>query len=416
MNAVQSKYFQTLQYIQEEGPIDQSQIAHALHVSLMTVNKIVNKLSMNNIVVKSGTLSGKSGRKSDLFTLNPNLFISTGMHINEDRIIVSAVKPDGSVISKKEYLLDIESEKLSSADAFITIIRKYLEIFIKEFSLDMKKIAVIGIAPGGIIDTANGRCILGTHSGGLRDVNLGERLHDIFHLPIFVDDPARAVTYYEKKYGDGAGVGNFIYVYLGKGVGGGIVVDGKIYRGFRGIAGEIGHIIVDKSGSRCKCGNYGCLETIASEESIIRQIKEGIEEGVFTRIADFCGGDINCIDLLVLKEAADNNDKFSHNILEHVGNYLGKALALLVNIFNPELILIGGSVAILGKFLLDSVNRVIKNEALNVMNERTLIQVSNYNSFKDSIGTAVEAFDMLFDPTTEDGRQFIDNLLGRVHI
>ncbi len=414
MNALESKYLLVLKFIQEEGPVEQSKIARELCLSLMTINKVVNSLLEHGVVVKSGKTSGKSGRRSGLFKFNPDLYISLGIDINEDRIILSAVKSDSSVISEKEYNFDITNKKLTSADDLISIIEKYYDLFIKEFSLNIEKIAVIGIAPEGIIDTTNGRCLLGTHLGGIIDLNLRDTLHDIFHLPIFIDDPARAVAYYEKKHGDGHNIENFIYIYLGKGVGSGIVIDGKMYRGFMGIAGEIGHIIVNENGSRCKCGNYGCLETVASVESIIRQVKDGIKEGVFTKILDFCNGNVNMIDLSVLKEAADNNDKFSHNILEHVGKNLGKAIALLVNIFNPELILIGGEGVTISPYLLDSVNRVIKNDALNVTNEKTLIKIPNYDRFKDSMSVAIEAFDTLFNGPKDKAHSFIESLLKKI--
>jgi len=414
MNALEAKFLTVLRFIQEQGSVEQTRIARALGFSLMTINKIVNTLVRSGIIVKYGKTSGGSGRRSDLFRFNPELFISIGADINEDRIIISAVRSDGSIIANKEYTLDKARHKsLTSGDITRLIERNYHQ-FTEDFMLDRGKIAVIGIAPEGIIDSENGRCLLGTHLGGIIDLNLKYELQEILHLPTFIDDPARSVAYYESKYGDGINTKNFIYMYLGKGVGSGIIIDGKIYRGFRGIAGEIGHIIIDKNGSRCKCGNYGCLETIASEESIIRQVKEGIGEGVFTKIIDYCHGEIEKISLKVLKKAADDNDKFSHNILEHVGNQLGKAVSLLINIFNPELVLIGGMVAILGDYLLDSVKRVIKNETLNIMNEKTEIRISNYNENKDSTGIAIEAFDALFRDANKESRNFIDTLFKKI--
>jgi len=411
LKAVEANHAKVLRCIQEYSPVYQASIAKVLGLSLMTVNKIVNKLLQGKVIVKSGKTEGKSGRKSELFKFNPDLYNSIGISIGEGEIIISAVDSDCNAIAKREYRLNRYSEKISTSDDIIAIIIKYFRMFVEEFSIEQEKLAVIGIAPEGIIDTERGRCILGTHLGGIIDLNLREQFQGIFHVPIFVDDPARSITYYGNKLGYGSNAANFIYIYLGRGVGSGIVINGQIYRGFRGIAGEIGHIIVDKAGQRCKCGNYGCLETIASEESIIRQMKEGVQEGVITKIVDMCGGNLSLIDLQMLKEAADINDKFSHNILEHVGNHLGKAVALLVNIFNPELILIGGSASILGSYLLESVNRVIKHEALNVINEKTLIKISQYDRFKDSISIALEAFDMLFESTV-----FLEKLLHRLTI
>ncbi|MEW5816696.1 MAG: ROK family protein, partial [Spirochaetota bacterium] len=301
-----------------------------------------------------------------------------------------------------------------TAESIITTIDKYFHNFIEETSLAVDKIAAVGIAPQGIIDSAKGRCLLGTHLGGVVNLDLGNRLKELFRLPIFVDDPVRAMTYFEKKHGKHKNVKNFIYIFLGKGVGSGIVINNKIYRGHRGIAGEIGHIMVDNSGARCKCGNYGCLETIASRESIIRQIKEGVEDRVFTRIMDICHNNVDKIDLYVLEEAAAGNDKFSLNILDHVGSYLGKAVTMLMLMFNPETIIISGEGAILSKYLIDSINRTIKKNTLSIINEETHVQFLEYNKFLGSTGIAIEAFDMLFDYAAKEAKCFINNLIGIV--
>jgi N-acetylglucosamine repressor len=414
MDSSEMKLLKVIQYIQEKGPVEQAEIAQGLGLSLMTINKIVNKLHKNGIIEKSGKTSGRSGRRSDLFKLNNDLYSSVGIEFNEDRITFSLVHTDGSIISTKRYPLDIESARIKSAEDVLGIIDQYLSMFLRGVSTWKKKIASVGVAPEGIIDTEHGRCVLGTHLWGIRDLRLREKLQESLGLPVFIDDPARAVAYYEKKIGEGMDTENFIYLYLGRGVGSGIVVDGRVYRGFRGIAGEIGHVIIDENGSRCRCGNYGCLETVASMESIIRQVKEGIRDGVFTKIVDYCDGGTDNIDLSMLGKAADENDKFSHNILEHVGIHLGKAVALLINIFNPELVLIGGEVSILGDHLLNSVKRVIRNDTLNVMNEMTEIRLSDYNIYKDPIGIAIEAFDSLFTSSTKYAQSFILDLLKRV--
>jgi len=410
------KVLKVIQYIQERGPVKQAEIAQYLGLSLMTINKVVNKLYRNEIVVKSGKTSVKSGRRSGLFKLNNDLYLSVGIEINEDRILFALVHTDGRVISTKEYPLDGEGTRVKSSKEVLAIIDKNISLFLREFSTWKEKVASIGIAPEGIIDTENGSCVLGTHLWGISNLQLRENLQKSFGVHIFIDDPARAVAYYEKKFGEAMNAENFIYLYLGRGVGSGIVVDGKVYRGFRGIAGEIGHISVEENGSRCRCGNYGCLETVASVDSIIRLVKEGIRDGVFTKIVDYWNSETENIDLSVLGKAADEKDKFAFNIIEHVGTHLGKAVALLINIFNPELVIIGGEVSLLGSHLLYSVERVIRNDTLNIMNEMTKIQLSNYNKYKDTIGIAIEAFDSIFTSSTEQAHDFIHDLLDKATI
>jgi predicted NBD/HSP70 family sugar kinase len=390
------KYKQVIRYIVRRGPTTQAGISKDLHMNLMGVNKIINHLLDASFIVKIGKTNSRSGRKSDLYYLNPDLFLSVGMAINEERMLLSAVRSDGTSDACSIFQIEDNNKNLSSNEDLIHLIERYYSTFVSERKLDSSKITVLGVALEGIVDTENGRFLLGTHLGDLVDHNFQNHLESILNIPVFIDDPCRSAAFYENRFDPDLSGKNFISIYIGKGVGSGIVIAGEIYRGFSGIAGEVGHMVVKEGGLRCKCGNYGCLETIASEESIIRHVKEGITAGVFTKILDYCEGDIEKVDLDALKKAADEKDKFSLNVIEQVGHYLGKALALLVNILNPEYIVIGGEGVKIGSYLYDYVNRIINTDALNVTEKKTQIKISRYDSYIDSKSVAFEAFDALF--------------------
>jgi N-acetylglucosamine repressor len=396
MNTVKGNYWRVLGHLQREGPVDKSTIAADLDLSLMTVNKIVNRLSELGLLVRCGKHSAASGRRSELFAVNPDRFTTMGIDIDESRIIICAVSAAGKPAARKEYRYETMRERPVSEGAIIQGIAKYRALFIEDFDLDPERIAVVGIAPHGIVDTENGRCVLGTHLGGLIDIDLRGELEPLFHVPVFVDDPARSLAYYEKKHGRGKGVDDFIYLFIDRGVGSGIVIDGKIHLGAQGMAGEIGHLIVKENGERCKCGNYGCLETVASTGNIIRQVQRGIEDGVMTKILDYSGGKAGEIDLHVLKKAADYNDKFALNVLDAIGSNLGKAVSVLVNLFDPELILLGGEGSALGEHLLQPALRVMQNNSLNLIGEGAALMIADYDAYRISLSIAVEAFDNLF--------------------
>jgi predicted NBD/HSP70 family sugar kinase len=226
---------------------------------------------------------------------------------------------------------------------------------------------------------------------------------------VFIEDPARSITYYMKKYRVDPAVQNLVYVFIGKGVGSGVYIGGRLYRGSFGMAGEIGHIKVSENGIRCKCGNYGCLETVASTVSILKQVREGVKASVMTRIADY-GEEIT---LEALRRAADENDKFALKILEDVGKHLGKALLIVLNAFNPQLVLLGGEGSLLGHHLLEYIRPIIKNNTFHLMNERTDVQIAEYHPHMESISVGVEAFDTLFeiDEGGSDGNIFVNSLL-----
>jgi predicted NBD/HSP70 family sugar kinase len=396
MNRTQGNYRSVLQYLQQNGPVDKTTIASALDLSLMTVNKIVNRLAEHGVVVSRGKQSGANGRRSVFYSINPDRFLTMGIDIDERRMIISTVNAAGEPSAKKEYPLETARQRPVSEREIVGSIEEHCGIFLEEFDLDLQSIAVTGIAPHGIIDTEHGKCILGTHLGGLINLDMQRAFEPLFGMPVFVDDPARSLAYYERKYGSGRGVDDFIYLFIDRGVGSGIVIDGKIHLGAQGMAGEIGHLIVKENGERCKCGNYGCLETVASVGNIIRQVKNGIEDGVMTKILDYCGGQVEQIDLHVLKKAADDNDKFALNVLDAIGSNLGKAVSVLVNLFNPELILLGGEAAIIGEHLLHPASRVVQNSSLNLMGEGAALKIAEYDPHRVSLSIAVEALDDLF--------------------
>jgi len=403
------RYMSIVEYLQKKGPADQACLSNQLDIGLMTVNKVVNHLLNSGLLVKAGKSDSQAGRKSDLYNLNPELCVSIGVALNEERALFSALRPDGEVITNIEYPFNVNNEIISSADNLLNLITKYYERFITEIKINEESIAILGIALEGIVDTENGRFILGTHLGGIIDMQLRDHVSRSIGLPVYIDDPCRAGAYYENKYRSDLTGKSFISIYIGKGVGSGIMIDGKLYRGFSGIAGEVGHMVVNDNGIRCKCGNYGCLETIASEESIVRQIREGIQEGVFTKILNYCDGDLNKVDLDVLKRAADDGDKFSLNIIEYVGNHLGKALALVVNFMNPEFIVIGGEGVKIGSFLENYVNRIINTNALNVLEKKTNIKINEYDRFRDAKSIATEALDSLLS----DHAQGVHNIVTK---
>jgi len=389
-------------------------ISKNLNIGHMTVNNIINHLIKLDILTCVGKSQSRGGRKPNIYQFNPDLFISLGMAINEERVLISEIHSDGTIVSSDEYRLNDSDEKISSNKTLINVIVKYYKKFISDFRIKVSKIAIFGIALEGIVDTDNGKFILGTHLGSVVDLHLRDQLEEIFEKHVYIDDPCRSTAFFNNKFDPELSGKNFISIYIGKGVGSGIIINGHVYRGFSGIAGEVGHIIVKDDGVRCKCGNYGCLETIASEESIIGQVKEGIKDGVYTKILNYCNGDINKVNLDSLRKAADQGDKFALNIIDQVGHFLGKALSILVNILNPEYIVICGEGVKLGSYLFNSVTRIINTNALNVTKKKTIIKISNYNKYMDSISIAVEAFDSLFIDSVNIKSNPIDKKLLKI--
>lgn len=169
----------------------------------------------------------------------------------------------------------------------------------------------------------------------------------------FLINDANAAALGEMEYGVAKGCRNFIYITISTGIGGGIIIDGELYTGATGMAGEVGHIVVEPDGIPCNCGGVGCWELYASGSAIARRAREKIQQGRKTRLLKIAGGDLDKIDALLIKKAAEQGDALARKLVAETARYLGIGLGSLINIFNPELIVFGGGLSKMGDALLE---------------------------------------------------------------
>ena len=218
---------------------------------------------------------------------------------------------------------------------------------------------------------------------GWKDVSVDGFL-GIMDVPIFIEDNVRAITLGELWYGAGIGKDNLLCIGAGRGISAGIVIDGAIYSGPNDRAGEFGHMVIEKDGKKCKCGNYGCLEPYVSTETIIEKVLEGIENNAYTRFSP--KDEDRLFEEIV--QAGKEGDKFILNIFEEVGEYLGIGIANIINFFNPELIILADELSKAGELILEPVKRAIRLHALPPIPE---IVISKLGALACAIGSATLA-------------------------
>ena len=201
----------------------------------------------------------------------------------------------------------------------------------------------------------------------------------------------------EKRYGIAKSYNNFIFISLGKGIGIGVFIDGKIYRGSMGLAGELGHITVSENGPICNCGNRGCLEAIASSDGIIRRAREGMENGIVTSINSVINDNFDNLTVEIIAKAAKDGDKFAYYIINRTGEYIGIAIAAALNLFGSDLIVLGGGVSECGDILLSAIKRTVKTRALDVLSRKVAIIKTQLDDNIAALGAATNLIDTLFD-------------------
>lgn len=246
-------------------------------------------------------------------------------------------------------LENIGSSKLSTksqrgVEAVIDRVARCVQDAVDEADLTMKQVVGVGIGAPGAVDFDAGTVIFAPNMEGWKDVALKKQLEKALSVPVFVENDcniaALGVFAAELKSKPTSMVG----IFVGTGIGGGLVVNGQLYSGHGHTAGEIGHMVIEVGGPKCGCGNKGCFEALASRTAIFQRIKAGVKDGEKTILTDMLGPDLEDLRSGDLRKAIRRGDKFVDKVIEDASEYIGVAVANLVNILNPEVVVLGGGV------------------------------------------------------------------------
>jgi glucokinase len=227
------------------------------------------------------------------------------------------------------------------ADEVIGRIARCIREAVDECDLDLKQINAIGIGAPGAVDSESGKVIFAPNLGW-NDVPLKKELEKQLDAHVFLENDCNVCTLGVYEVELKSKPRDVIGIFLGTGIGGGLIVEGQLYSGFNRTAGEIGHMVLEVGGPKCGCGNKGCFEALASRTAIFRKIKEAVKDGQKTILTEMLGPDLEDLRSGDLRKAIKRGDKFVEHIIEEAAEYTGIAVANLINVFNPEVIVIGG--------------------------------------------------------------------------
>ena len=296
-----------------------------------------------------------------------------GVDLGGTNIVVGTVAEDGAAI---HGVRSAPTRPEEGANAVVDrIVRLSLESLAEAGqAAGITRADVIGLGVGapGPLDIARG-LVLVTPNLGWRDFPLRQLVSGGLRLPATLDNDANCAVYGEWWVGAGKGTRWLVGLTVGTGIGGGIVLDGKLYHGAADMAGEIGHTTIDTSGRRCKCGNYGCLEAYASGPAIAARAVEGLEAGAESRLPGLVGDDLTKITAQTVYEAAHQGDDYALEVVRDTAKFLGAGVANIINTFNPEMIVILGGVTLAGDRLFVPLRAEVKRRAFKVMTEQCRI-------------------------------------------
>jgi len=299
---------------------------------------------------------------------------SIGVDLGGTNIVCAIVNYQGKIINRLKVPTLAERGKEATIKKIIETIHEN----IVQSTIAPGDIIGIGIGAPGPLDVKRGIINFAPNLPGWRDVPLKKILEVEFSMKVVLENDANAAAWGERCFGIGRGVDNLVCFTLGTGIGGGIIIDSKIYHGSNYGAAELGHMTVNKDGPRCNCGNYGCLEAYSSATGIKNRIKSRIKEGIKSDFLNFDSDDelLDSIRLKSIFETARKGDKLTKDIVEEAISYLGIAIANITNILNPEMVVLVGGITNEGDKLLIPLKEEVKKRAF----------YSNYKSLKIVIG------------------------------
>ncbi len=238
----------------------------------------------------------------------------------------------------------VSTKAQRGVESVIERIERCVEDAVDEADLTMKQIAGVGIGAPGAVDFEAGTVIFAPNMEGWKDVALKKELEKSLGVPVFVENDGNIAVLGVHVAELKAKPKNVVGIFVGTGIGGGLILNGELFSGFSHTAGEIGHMVLDVNGPKCGCGNKGCFEALASRSAIFQQIKAGVKDGQKTLLTEMLGDDLSELRSGDLRKALRRGDKFVDGIIEAAAEYIGIAAATLVNVLNPEVVVLGGGV------------------------------------------------------------------------
>ncbi len=314
-----------------------------------------------------------------------------GVDFGATNIRIGVVAKDGKIITKET----IPTYSMRGKKFIIKRLIDELKVLISTLKLKGIKVLALGIGIAGIIYIKKGIVAFSPNMPDWRMVPLKIIVARRLKLPVFIENDANAAAIGEGWLGAGKGMRNFVCITLGTGIGGALVLDGRIVHGADGMAGEIGHITVNPDGPLCNCGNNGCLEAYSSATGIIRMAKEALKTGRSSNLLSMTGGNLEKLTSLMIADAAKSGDSLSMEIMDKAGAYLGIGLADLVNLLNMELVIFSGGMLDLWDDFKKKVNTEILRRAYDIPAKRLRYKKAKLGEMSGVFGSAKIAWDGL---------------------
>lgn len=365
-------------------------LSKELDLSVPTITKFINEMCEDGYINDYGKLETSGGRHPSLYGLNPESGYFIGVDVKKFSINIGLINFKGDMVEQKNNI----PYKFENTPDALEELCKTIRDFIKKSTIDTKKILNININISGRVNPELGYSF---SIFNFSERPLAEVLTEKIGYSVCLDNDTRAMTYGEYMKGCVNGEKNILFVNISWGLGIGIIIDGKIYTGKSGFSGEFGHINAFENEIICHCGKKGCLETETSGSALHRILLQRIHEGESSILSKRVDTKNNPLTLDEIITAVNKEDLLCIEIVEEIGQKLGKQIAGLINIFNPELVIIGGTLSLTGDYITQPIKTAVRKYSLNLVNKDSVILTSKLKDRAGLIGACMLARSRMFE-------------------
>ncbi len=370
-----------LRLLREQGPTSRTDLADLSGLSNGAVTRIVGELIDEGFLVEQSVGVSTGGRRPVLLDLDTSARVVAGLKLMDDAILAVLVDIKGAVVADGRIPLRSHDTKVVMGRAVHAV-----ESLLDGIGAARDRLAGVGLCMPGAIDWQSGVCKLSPFFGW-RDVRVAEMLHDRMRVPVSVDNDVNALAVAESLFGRGRRARDFAVITVGRGVGAGLVYNGGVYRGHSGGAGEFGHLVSELGGRACECGKRGCLEAYVGEHALMSRVHE-------------LGGHYAELDLAGFIALAQAGDADAARIYADLPRRLGAAIANLVNLLNPELVVLGGEAGFLTEQFVEELRPHIAEHTFGGLVGSFDVQLDDWRDDRTAWarGAASLAIEHMFDP------------------
>ena len=370
-----------------------STLCEVMDMSTPSILKLLTALIEEGWVEKKGYGVSIGGRKPDLYRLKDKKILILCIDIELFHTKIAIIDNNYNLVTEvKTFLLPISKSRTD----FFHILNTELQGFLKSSAIDHKQLIGCSVGMPGLIDAEKGE----NYSYFLNDVentSLTEAFENMLNLPVVIQNDVNGSSMAEFTHGMAKGKKNVLVLLMDWGVGLGIIMDGKLRRGNCGFSGELGHIPFVENGVLCYCGKHGCLETVASGNALSEMAKEGILSGKNSMLNKLTNEELERIEPAVIIKAANKGDQYAIQLLSNVGTYMGKGISMLIQLFNPELIVLSGKIAEAKQYITLPMQQAINMYCMTQIREKTTIASSELGENSRLLGYTASGIDQFLE-------------------